>query len=126
MQMELDNCRNRLGWLIRCRNCSVDNCPEDEYSPRPLPIPPDYIDNFLRRLGKALKGILPPTLKMILKTYYPLPARQVPVHLQQQKIPSCSPSPMPCTKPNSLRDQTKRWYFGAQADERKDEQVEAR
>ena len=68
MQMELDNCRNELGWLIRCHNCSVDNCSEEEYPPRPLPIPPDYIDLLQRGLGRVMKGILPPTLKIILKT----------------------------------------------------------
>ena len=34
MQMELDNYRNGLGGLIRCHNCSVDNCPEEEYPSR--------------------------------------------------------------------------------------------
>ena len=28
MQMELDNCRNELVWLIRRHNCAADNCPE--------------------------------------------------------------------------------------------------
>ena len=38
-----------------------------------------------------MKGILPPTLKMILKTYYLLPARKAPVYLQQQhEISLCS------------------------------------
>ena len=125
MQMELNSCRNELGWLIRYHNCSVDNCPEEVYPPRPLPIPPDYVDNLQSRLGKTMKGILSPTFEIILKTYYPLPARQGPLHPQQQKIPSCSLSPMPCTKPDSLRDnQTKSSSFGAQADGRKEEQIE--
>ena len=71
MQMELDNCRNELICLIRCHNCAADTCPEEEYPPRPLPIPPDYINNLKRRLGKAMNGIIPPTLvllKMVLKT----------------------------------------------------------
>ena len=89
-QMELDNCRNELVWLLRCFNCAADSCPEEEYPPRPLPIPPGYIDNLQRRLSKVMKGILPPTLKIILKTYYPLPVHQAPVHPQQQEIPSCS------------------------------------
>ena len=42
MKMELDNSRDELGWLIRCHNCLVDNCPEEEYPPRILPIPPNY------------------------------------------------------------------------------------
>ena len=72
-----------------------------------------------------MKGILPPTLEIILKTYCPLPARQGPLRPQQQKIPSCSLSPMPCTKPDSLRgNQTKSSSFGAQADGRKEEQIE--
>ena len=72
-----------------------------------------------------MKGILPPTLEIILKTYCPLPARQGPLRPQQQKIPSCSLSPMPCTKPDSLRDnQTKSSSFGAQADGRKEGQIE--
>ena len=85
MQMELEACKDEVDWLIRCDNCAAYNCPKEEYPPRPLPIPPDYIDNLQSRLGKVVKGILPPTLKMILKTYY-----QAPVHPQQQEIPSCS------------------------------------
>ena len=46
---------------------------------RPLPIPSDCIDNLQSRLIKLKKGILPPTLKMILKTYYHLPARPAPI-----------------------------------------------
>ena len=90
MQMELNSCRNELELLIRCDHCAADNYPEEEYPLRPLPIPPDYIDNLQRRLEKAINGILPPTLKMILKAYYPLPARQAIVHLQQQENSSCS------------------------------------
>ena len=72
-----------------------------------------------------MKGISPLTLKMILKTYYPLPARQASVHPQLTKVSSCSPSPMPCTKPESLRDdQTKSSYFGAEINGRKEEQSE--
>ena len=77
-----------------------------------MPIPPGYIRNLENRLRKATKGILPPTLEMIIKTYYPLTVRQAPVHPQQQKIPSCSLSPMPCTKPESSRHvfwSTGRW-----------------
>ena len=125
MKMELENCRNELTWLIRCHNCSVENCPEEDYPPRPLPIPPGYIEILQRRLGKAMKGILRPTLKMIPKTHYQLPARQAPVHPQQKKTSSCSPSPMPYIKPESLRDdQTKSSSFGAQGHGRKEEQLE--
>ena len=90
MQMELGNCRNELVWLKRCHNYASDNYPEKEYPLRSLPIPPDSIENLQRRLGKAMKGILPPTLKMILKTHYPLPARKAPVYLQQHEISLCS------------------------------------
>ena len=79
MQMELEACWDELDWLIRCHNCAAYNCPE-EYPPRPLPIPPDYIDNLHSRLGKVRNGILLPTLKIILKTYYHLPAHQATVH----------------------------------------------
>ena len=52
----------------------------------------------------AAKGILLPTLKIILKTYYPLPARQAPVHPQHPEISSCSQPPMPYIEPESLGD----------------------
>ena len=68
MQMELEACLDEVDWLIRCHNCAVYNCPENEYPPRPLSTPPDYIDNLQSRLVKVKKGILPPTLKTILKT----------------------------------------------------------
>ena len=85
MPMELKVCRDELDWLLKCDNCVVYNCLEEEYPPRPLPIPPDYIDNLQSRLSKVMKGILPPTLKITLKTYY-----QAPVCPQQQEISSCS------------------------------------
>ena len=79
MQMELEACLDEVNWMIRCHNCAAFDCPQEEYPPRSLRIPPDYIDNLQSRLVKVKKGILPPTLKMILKTYYHLPARQAPV-----------------------------------------------
>ena len=60
--------------MIRCHNCEVLNCVQEECPARPLPIPPNYIDNFQSRLIKVKKGVLPPTLKMILETHYHLPA----------------------------------------------------
>ena len=75
MQMELEACRDELDWLIICYSFAADNCPKEEYTPRPLPIPPDYIDNLQRRLGNVMKRILQLTLKMVLKTYYQAPAR---------------------------------------------------
>ena len=65
--------------MIICHNCEAFNCPQEKIPPRPLPIPPDCIDNVQRRLVKVNKGILPPTLKMILKAYYHFPARQASV-----------------------------------------------
>ena len=59
--------------MIRCHNCEALKCPQEEYPARPLPIPPNYIDNFQSRLIKIKKGILPPTFKMIIKTHYPPP-----------------------------------------------------
>ena len=79
MQMELEAYLDEVDWLIRCHNCAANNCPEEEYPPRPLPILPDYIDNLQCRLVKIKEDVLPPTLKMILKTYYYLPAHQAPV-----------------------------------------------
>ena len=38
-----------------------------------LPIPPNYIDNLHSRLIKVQQGVLPPTLKMFMKTHYDLP-----------------------------------------------------
>ena len=87
--MELEACWDELDWLIRYHNSAAYNCPEEKYSPRPPPFPSHYFDNLNSRLGKVKKGILPPTLKTILKTYYHLPEYQVPVHPQQQGIPSC-------------------------------------
>ena len=95
----------------------------------PLPIPSDYAKNLIRKWEMARKGILPPTFKMIIKKYCPLPdrppARQSPVHLQHPEILSCSQSPMPCTEPESLGDdQTDSASLGAQADGRNEEQLE--
>ena len=49
MQMELEACLDELDWLISFHNCAAYNCPQEEYPPRPLPIPPDYIDNLQSR-----------------------------------------------------------------------------
>ena len=52
MQMELKACRDELDWLIRYHNCAAyNNCPEEKYPPRPLPIPPDDINNFADLIG---------------------------------------------------------------------------
>ena len=69
------------------------------------------------------KGILPPTLKMILKKYYPLPVHPLPVS-PHPEIPSCS-SPLPCTEPESSGgDQTKNDHVGAPSDEPEEERSE--
>ena len=44
------------------------------------PIPPNYIDNLRSRLIKVQQGVLPPTLKMIMKTHYNLPTTPRTVH----------------------------------------------
>ena len=73
----------------------------------PLPIASDYAKKLARKSEMAQKGILLPTLKMILKTYYPLPVNQSPVLPQLPEIPSCSKS-MPYIELESLGDdQTK-------------------
>ena len=77
MQLELEACLEELNWIIRCHSCKAINCPQEEYPARLLPSPPpNYIDNLQSRLIKVQKGICPPSLKMILKTYYHLPVRR--------------------------------------------------
>ena len=59
--------------MLRCYNCEALDCPREEFPARFLPTPPpSYIDNLQRRLIRALKGIFPASLKMILKTEYQL------------------------------------------------------
>ena len=79
MQVELKACLDVVDWMIRCHNCAAFKCPQEEYPPGSLPIPPDYIVNLQSRLVKVKKGTLPSTLKMILKTYCYLPAHQAPL-----------------------------------------------
>ena len=75
MQLKLEACQEETVWMIRCHNyCEALNRPQEEYPARPLPIPPNYIYNFHSRLIKVQQGVVPPTLKMILKTRYNLPA----------------------------------------------------
>ena len=50
MQLELEACQEEKVWMIRCLNCEALNRPHEEYSARPLPIPPNYIDNLHSRL----------------------------------------------------------------------------
>ena len=79
MQLELEACLDEINWVIRCHNCEVLNCPQEDYPARHLPIPPDDIDAVHFRLIKVKKDILSPTLKIILKTHYPLQARPAPI-----------------------------------------------
>ena len=78
MQFELEACQEEIVWMIRCHNCEALNRPLEEYPASPLPIPPNYIDNLHSRLINVQQGVLPPTLKMILKTRYILPSPTTP------------------------------------------------
>ena len=95
--------------MIRCYNCEALNCPQEEYPARLLPTPPpSYIVNLQIRLIKARKRIFPTSLKMILKTKYPLPVRRptpetsvqpddrIGEHRAGENSPSsqCDPSPL--------------------------------
>ena len=74
MQLELEACLEEVSWSIKCYNCEVLGCPQEEYPARLLPtLPPNYEDNLQNRLIMAQKGILPASLKMILKSEYQLP-----------------------------------------------------
>ena len=74
MQHELEACLEEVCWSIRCYNCEVLGCPQEEYPARLLPtLPPNYEDNLQNRLRRAQKGILPASLKMILNSDYQLP-----------------------------------------------------
>ena len=73
MQLELEACQEEIAWMIAYHNCEALNRPLEEYPARPLPIPPNYIDNLHSRLIKVQQGVLPPTLKMIMKTHYDFP-----------------------------------------------------
>ena len=77
MQLELEACLEEVSWSIRCYNCEVLGCPQEEYPERLLPtLPPDYEDNLINRLRAAQKGILPASLKMILNSDYQLPVHR--------------------------------------------------
>ena len=74
MQLELEACLEEVCWSIRCYNCEVLGCLQEEYPARLLPtLPPNYKDNLQNRLRRAQKGILPASLKMILNSDYQLP-----------------------------------------------------
>ena len=72
-QLELEACLEEVSWSIRCNNCVVLGCPQEEYPARLLPtLPPNYEGNLQSRLIMAQKGIFPASLKMILKSEYQL------------------------------------------------------
>ena len=74
MQLELEACLEEVSWSIRCYNCEVLDCPQEEYPARLLPtLPPNYEGNLQNRLRRAQKSIFPASLKMILKSEYQLP-----------------------------------------------------
>ena len=77
MQLDLEACIEEINGMFRCHNCEALNCPQEERPARPLPIPPDYIDNLQSRLIKVKKRILPSTLKITIKTHYHLPAAPI-------------------------------------------------
>ena len=69
MQLELEACLDEVSWMLRCHNCEVLDCPQEEYPARLLPTPPpSYIDNLQNRLIQARNGVRPASLKMILIT----------------------------------------------------------
>ena len=74
MQLDLEACLEEVCWSIRCYNCEILGCPQEEYPARLLPtLPPNSEDNLQNRLRRAQKGILPASLKMILNSDYQLP-----------------------------------------------------
>ena len=80
MQLELEACLEEVSWMLRCHNCEVLDCRQEEYPARLLSTPPpSYIDNLQSRLIRARKGIFPASLKMILKAeFQPSALRPVP------------------------------------------------
>ena len=96
MQMELEACMDEMDWLGRCYLSAVNDYLEENCPPMPLPVPPGYYINLEKRAQIAAKSILPPTLKIILKKYYPLLVHPRP-SLPQPEILPCS-SPLPCTE----------------------------
>ena len=108
MQLELEACLEEVSWMLRCHNREALNCQQKEYPARLLSTPPpSYIDNLQSRLIKVRQGIFLASLKMILKTKYPLPVRRpapessvqpddvIGEHWAGENSPSsqCNPSP---------------------------------
>ena len=123
MEMELEAYRDECKWLLRCHHYIVNNCLEEYCLPKPLPILPYYAKILTGRWAIARKGILPPTLNMVLKGTTRVPVRWSPV-LPHPEIPSCSLS-LPCIEPESSGDdQTESDPLGVPVDESKEEQSE--
>ena len=85
IQLELEACLDEVSWMLRCHNCEVLDCSQEEYPARLFPtLPPSYIDNLQSRLIQARNGIHPASLKMILNTKYQVlvrrPAPETSVH----------------------------------------------
>ena len=70
-------CRDKPDWLMRCYQCAVNNYPEENCPPMPLILPNGHT-SLCKKAEVAAKGILPPPLKMVLKTHYPLRVKQQP------------------------------------------------
>ena len=96
-------CRDELDWLIRCYHCAFNNYPEEYCPPRPLTIPSNYQNKLCRKTEMTAKGTLPPPLKVILKTYYPLAGEQQPPAPPPLDIPP-SPLQLSSAEPESLGD----------------------
>ena len=50
--------QNELGWLVRYEECVVNSCPEDDFPPMPLPIPPGYTKKNGDESGNGQKGFI--------------------------------------------------------------------
>ena len=89
-------------WMMRCRNFIANNCPREYWPPMPLPIPPNYHKESLFKIEqRAAKIILPPSLRMIIQTHFPLQVHQLPTQQHDSpsrppKIPPSSQLPPPC------------------------------
>ena len=94
MQMKLMACRDDFDCLIRYYHCAINNYPEYYCPPMPLPVSFDCTNSWGERAEMAEKDILPPTLKMILKTHYPLPVKQPSPTSPPSNTPPF-PSPLP-------------------------------
>ena len=108
---------------IKMPSLHSQQLPTDYCSHMPLPIPPDYAKNLIRRWEMEKKGISPPTLKVPFKYYYPLPVHH-PLVPPRPEIQTCSSS-LPCTEPElSGDDQTESESLGAPVGKQEVEKLE--